>query len=259
MPRSEDHTPRGERLQKALARAGFGSRRSVERMIEAGRVKVNGQVARLGQRILPGDKVRVDGRLVPAARLRPKSTRVLAYHKPEGEVCSRRDDEGRPTVFEALPPLRGGRWVSVGRLDVNSSGLLLFTTDGELANALMHPSSRVEREYAVRVLGEVTEAMRERLLAGVELEDGRAAFETLEPAGGEGANRWYKVTLREGRNREVRRLFASQGLVVNRLIRTRYGPVALPPGLRRGRWVELDEDEVEALRAVVRSKGKDVR
>ncbi len=259
MPRSESGAPRGERLQKALARAGFGSRRSVERMIEAGRVKVNGQVARLGQRILPGDKVRVDGRLVPPARLRPKSTRVLAYHKPEGEVCSRRDDEGRPTVFEALPALRGGRWVSVGRLDINSSGLLLFTTDGELANALMHPSSRVEREYAVRVLGEVTEPMRERLLAGVELEDGRAAFETLEPAGGEGANRWYKVTLREGRNREVRRLFASQGLVVNRLIRTRYGPVALPPGLRRGRWVELDEDEVEALRAVARRKEKEER
>ncbi len=242
--------PRGERLQKALARAGFGSRRQVERMIEAGRVKVNGVSARLGQRIGPGDKVRVDGRLVPAARLRPKPPRVIAYHKPEGEVVSRVDPQGRPTVFERLPKLRGGRWVAVGRLDLNSSGLLLFTTSGDLAHALMHPATEVVREYAVRVLGRLDEAARQRLLQGVELEDGPAAFDSLEEAGGEGANRWYRVTLREGRNREVRRLFASQGVVVNRLIRVRYGPVELPPRLRRGHWLELDEAEVAALSAL---------
>ncbi len=255
MPPAE--APRGERLQKALARAGYGSRRAIERMIEAGRVKVNGVPAKLGQRILPGDKVRVDGRLVPPARLRPKPPRVLAYHKPVGEICSRDDPQGRPTVFDALPKVRGGRWVAVGRLDINSAGLLLFTTSGELAHALMHPASGIEREYAVRILGRVDEATRERLLSGVMLEDGPAAFESLEEVGGEGANRWYTVRLREGRNREVRRLFASQGLVVNRLIRTRYGPIALPRGLRRGRWVELEEAEVAALQAAVAEGGQD--
>ncbi len=249
-------TSPGERLQKALARAGFGSRRQVERMIEAGRVKVNGVRAQLGQRIGPGDKVRVDGRLVPAARLRPKAARVIAYHKPEGEIVSRTDPQGRPTVFDRLPKLRGGRWVAVGRLDINSSGLLLFTTSGDLAHGLMHPRAALVREYAVRVLGRLDEAMRERLLQGVMLDDGPAAFESVEEAGGEGANRWYRVTLREGRNREVRRLFASQGLVVNRLIRVRYGPVELPPRLRRGHWRELDEVQVAALQALVEAAGE---
>lgn len=235
-----------EKLQKILARAGLGSRRQIERWIEEGRLTVDGRPAYLGQRIVPWQSVALDGRLVPLERLVPKS-RVLLYHKPEGEVCTRTDPEGRPTVFERLPPLRAGRWIAIGRLDVNSSGLLLFTDDGELAHRLMHPSSRIEREYAVRVFGEVDNAMLARLIEGVQLEDGPARFESVRFAGGSGANRWYHVVLKEGRKREVRRLWEALGVRVSRLIRVRYGPVRLPRRLRLGKWMELDREQRAAL------------
>ncbi len=234
-----------ERLQKVLARAGLGSRREIEIWIKAGQVTVNGSVARLGDRIVETDRVHVRDKPV---RLRTEQRRrALAYHKPQGEVTTRDDSEGRPTVFAHLPALSGGRWIVVGRLDIVTSGLLLFTTDGVLANKLMHPSSQVEREYAVRVRGEVSAETLARLQTGIMLEDGCARFESLIAAGGSGANRWYRVTLREGRNREIRRLWASQGVAVSRLIRTRYGPLALGRFLRPGRWRELDRDELRAL------------
>lgn len=236
-----------EKLQKVLARAGFGSRRELETWIAAGRVSINGKVAQLGDRVEPGDTLRVDGRVVPTRRQLGPRRRVLVYHKPEGEVVTRNDPEGRPTVFEKLPRARGGRWIPVGRLDVNTSGLLLVTTDGELANRLMHPSSAIEREYAVRVYGEVAPETIDRLTQGVELEDGPARFDTVVDAGGEGANHWYHVVLREGRNREVRRLWESQGVVVSRLIRVRYGPVFLNRALRQGNWQELPPHVVSAL------------
>ncbi len=238
-----------EKLQKVLARAGLGSRRAIEQWIAEGRVTVNGERAALGARIRLSDVVRVDGRrvrLAPPAAARP---RVLLYHKPVGEVCTRRDPEGRPTVFERLPRLKGGRWIPVGRLDVNTSGLLLFTDDGALAHRLMHPSTGFDREYAVRVFGEVTPEILERLRSGVMLEDGEAHFDDIVFVGGEGTNQWYHVALREGRKREVRRLWESQGLRVSRLIRVRYGRVQLPPHLRRGTWEELPESEVRWLRA----------
>jgi len=236
-----------ERLHKRLADAGLGSRREVERWIADGRVTVNGRRAQLGERAGPDDRIRVDGRPVTPAR--PAATRVLAYHKLAGEICTRADTEGRPTVFDRLPRLARGRWVGIGRLDAGSLGLLLLTNDGELAHRLMHPSAEVEREYAVRVLGEVTPEALARLRAGVELEDGRARFERIVEAGGSGANRWFHVVLHEGRTREVRRLWASQGVTVSRLMRVRYGPIRLPPWLRAGRWVELDADAVAALAA----------
>jgi 23S rRNA pseudouridine2605 synthase len=239
-----------ERLHKVLARAGFGSRRLMETWIEAGRVSINGKIAGLGDVVNPGDEVRVDGRLVQPDRLFKRVLRVIGYHKPAGKVCSRSDDQGRPTVYEDLPGARGGRWLSIGRLDFNTTGLLLFTTDGELAHRLMHPSTGVEREYAVRVLGEVKPEALERLRSGVALEDGVAKFDTITDAGGEGANRWYHVTLHEGRNREVRRLWESQGLTVSRLTRVRYGPLSLPRDQRAGRWWELEPAEVDALLAV---------
>ena len=235
-----------------LARLGLGSRRQLETWIEAGRVSVNGKRAKLGDRVSARDLIRVDGRRVAQPgreAYRGPRPRVIAYHKPPGEVTTRRDPEGRPTVYQALPRLRSGRWVPVGRLDINTAGLLLFTTDGELAHHLMHPSSAVTREYAVRVFGKVSRDVLERLRAGVELEDGVGRFEIVEDAGGEGANHWYRVTLTEGRNREVRRLWESQGVQVSRLIRTGYGPVGLPRRLRLGRWEELGERELEALRA----------
>jgi 23S rRNA pseudouridine2605 synthase len=238
-----------ERLHKVLARAGMGSRRLMEQWIEQGRVSINGSIAGVGDSVKPGDQVRVDGRLVPADRLFKRQIRVIGYHKPAGKVCSRVDEQGRPTVFEDLPNARGGRWVSIGRLDFNTTGLLLFTTDGELAHRLMHPSTGVEREYAVRILGEVRPEVLERLKSGVELEDGLAKFDAITEAGGEGANRWYHVTLSEGRNREVRRLWESQGLTVSRLTRVRYGPLALPRNQRAGRWWDLEPEEVEALLA----------
>ena len=232
-----------EKLQKVLARAGLGSRREIEQWIEDGRLMVNGYPALLGTRVEPKDEVKLDGRrlkLVPESLVNRK---VLMYHKPEGEVTTRKDPEGRPTVFDRLPPMRGSRWVAIGRLDLNTSGLLLFTNDGEVANRLMHPSHEVEREYAVRILGELKPAQRKALLEGVVLEDGLAKFNSIESRGGGGSNRWYHVTLSEGRTREVRRMFESMDLVVSRLIRVRYGPVSLDPLLKQGmnRLLTLDE------------------
>ncbi len=235
-------------MQKVLAAAGLGSRREIEGWIAAGRVSVNGKPAKLGDRVQPDDRVSVDGRPVKGLeRSADTRRRVILYHKPEGELTTRKDPEGRPTVFEALPRLRGSRWVSVGRLDTNTSGLLLFTNDGALANKLMHPSAQVEREYAVRVLGQVTEEQLAALKQGVRLEDGMAAFDEITAAGGEGANRWYHVTLREGRNREVRRLWEAIGLTVSRLIRIRYGSITLPRELPRGAWRDATEEEMSAL------------
>ena len=236
-----------ERLQKLLAHAGLGSRREIETWIAAGEVSVNGQVAKLGDQASPTDVIMVRGKLVSSAA--PEVARVIAYHKPEGEVCTRSDPEGRDTVFTHLPVLRQGRWVAVGRLDLNTSGLLLFTTDGELANRLMHPSQELEREYAVRVLGEVTPAQLQAMQQGVTLEDGVAAFDRITPAGGSGANQWFHVVLREGRNREVRRLWESQELRVSRLMRLRYGPISLGTGLHSGRWRELEPAEMKQLYA----------
>ena len=238
---------RPERLQKVLAQAGIGSRREMEEWIAAGRISVNGVTARLGQSVAPTDKIKIGGRLVNVRFTTTKTPRVVMYHKPEGEIVSRDDPEGRPSVFAALPRIRGGRWIAVGRLDINTSGLLLFTTSGELANQLMHPSSELVREYAVRVLGELARETQQRLLDGVDLEDGPASFASIEEAGGEGANRWVRVTLFEGRTREVRRLVEAGGCTVSRLIRIRYGPVALPPQLKRGQVRELEEGEVRAF------------
>lgn len=229
-----------------LAEAGFGSRREIEEWISAGRIQVNNEPAQLGQRLSPGDRVRVNGRIVKL-RFAPRLPRVLVYHKPEGELVTRDDPSGRATVFDALPPIRGGRWIAVGRLDINTEGLLLFTTSGELANRLMHPRHGLEREYAVRVVGELSDAQRNELLKGVQLEDGPARFNTLEDAGGMGSNHWYRVSLGEGRNREVRRMFEAVGVMVSRLLRVRYGPIRLPPQLRRGMIHELPRFEVQAL------------
>jgi len=225
-----------EKLQKVLARAGHGSRREIETIIEAGRVSVDGKIATLGDRveIVPGLKIRIDGHLISVKESAEQICRVLAYYKPEGELCTRNDPEGRPTVFDRLPKLRGARWIAVGRLDVNTCGLLLFTTDGELANRLMHPSREVEREYAVRVFGEVDENKIRDLSRGVQLEDGPAAFKTIKFTGGEGINQWYNVTLTEGRNREVR-----------------YGDILLPKGLPRGGYTELDLTQTNYLRELV--------
>lgn len=240
-----------EKLQKVLARSGVGSRREMESWISAGRVTIDGKVATLGDRVLPTQAVRVDGHPVKLAAETDQICRVIAYHKPEGEICSRTDPEGRPTVFDRLPKMRGARWIAIGRLDINTSGLLLFTTDGELANRLMHPKFEVEREYAVRVFGEVTDAMIQKLRTGVELEDGKAAFKKIKASGGEGINKWFNVTLTEGRNREVRRMWESQGAVVNRLIRVRYGDLMLPKHLPAGGYTEYALEEVNYLRKIV--------
>lgn len=237
-----------ERLQKVLARAGYGSRRQIEAWITAGRITVNERPAELGITVDATDKICIDGKPVSvAASLGGAIPRTLIYHKPVGELTTRSDPEGRSTVFDQLPGLKTARWIAVGRLDMNTAGLLLLTTDGELAHRLMHPSSEIEREYAVRVLGKVDATALARLLDGVMLDDGRAAFSTLRDAGGSGANHWYHVTLKEGRNREVRRLWESQGVQVSRLIRVRFGPIALPRGLRPGRHRELTRQEVVAL------------
>ena len=237
-----------EKLQKVLARAGHGSRREMEAWIAAGRVSIDGEIANLGDRVESDAKIRIDGRAISLKSAEDVICRVLAYHKPEGEICSRKDPEGRPTVFDRLPKVRDSRWVAVGRLDINTSGLLLFTSDGELANRLMHPSNEVEREYAVRTFGEVPEATVQRLRTGVMLEDGPAQFDTIKAAGGEGMNQWWHVSLREGRNREVRRLWESQEVQVSRLIRVRYGMVELPKSLPRGGWIELPIEQVNYLR-----------
>jgi 23S rRNA pseudouridine2605 synthase len=222
----------------------------MEAWIAAGRVSIDGEIANLGDRVEADVKVRIDGRAISLKSADEVICRVLAYHKPEGEICSRKDPEGRPTVFQRLPNMRDSRWVAVGRLDINTSGLLLFTSDGELANRLMHPSNEVDREYAVRTFGEVPEAAVHRLRNGVTLEDGPAQFDSIKPAGGEGINQWWHVTLREGRNREVRRLWESQEVQVSRLIRIRYGMVELPKSLPRGGWLELPLDQVNYLRQV---------
>lgn len=237
----------GEKLQKVLARMGLGSRREVEAWIAAGRVLVNGETAVLGCRVDSLDQITLDGRPLKRDLNTEVVRRVLIYNKPEGEVCTRDDPEGRPTVFERLPRLKQGRWINIGRLDINTTGLLLFTTDGELANRLMHPSWQMDREYAVRVMGEVDEAMLERLKTGVMLEDGPARFTDVVASGGEGINRWFHVCLLEGRNREVRRLWESQGVRVNRLKRVRFGPVFLGPELPVGRWREMDQREIDTL------------
>ena len=243
----------GERLQKVLAAAGLGSRREIEGWIAQGRVTVNGKPAKLGDRVQPSDRVSVDGRAVRGLEHSGDTRRrVILYHKPEGELTTRKDPEGRPTVFEALPRLRGSRWVSVGRLDTTTSGLLIFTNDGELANKLMHPSAEVEREYAVRVLGKVSDEQLLALKRGVRLDDGMAKFDDIQEAGGEGANHWYHVTLKEGRNREVRRLWDAIGLTVSRLIRIRYGSMSLPRNLPRGAWRDATEEEVSALLEVAK-------
>ncbi|MFT5720285.1 MAG: 23S rRNA pseudouridine2605 synthase [Motiliproteus sp.] len=236
-----------EKLQKVLARAGIGSRREMERWIESGRVLVGGKVATLGDRVGADVELMVDGRPVNLSRSVASEGRVILYNKPVGEICTRNDPEGRPTVFEKLPKLNGGRWISVGRLDINTSGLLLFTTDGELANKLMHPSSQIDREYAVRVHGEVTEDMVKRLREGVSLEDGMARFSDVQHFDGAGSNQWYHVTLMEGRNREVRRLWESQDVEVSRLKRVRYGCIFIPKQVSAGQWVELGQKELDDL------------
>lgn len=235
------------KLQKLLAQAGLGSRRNMEQWISAGRITVNDVTARLGARVGERDVVKVDGRVLQATAPAARLPQVLIYHKPEGEIVSRDDPAGRPSVFEKLPRLRGAKWVAVGRLDFNSCGLLVFTTSGELANRMMHPSHGLEREYAVRVLGKLTEEQIERLRSGVRLDDGVARCDSVEPGGGEGANRWYRIVLKEGRNRIVRRMFETLGLKVSRLMRVRFGPVALPPRLRRGQLQELAPAEVRQL------------
>lgn len=244
---SKSSPPPGERLQKVLANAGMGSRREIEGWITAGRVEVNGEPAQLGQRVIPSDAIKVDGRKVSVKRLEPPEREVLVYNKPEGELVTRKDPEGRRTVFDQLPKLKHGRWIPVGRLDINSSGLLLLTTDGELANQLMHPSRQVEREYAVRVMGEVTQEQLEELVHGVELEDGPARFEEIVESGGDGINRWYHVVIMEGRQREVRRMWEAVGAKVNRLKRVRYGSVMLESALKVGRWRHLSDREIDEL------------
>ena len=242
---SKEPSRTGEKLQKVLARAGIGSRREMERWIEAGRVAVNGKTAKLGDRVDDRARLAVDGRALETAPA--QETRCILYHKPPGEVCSRSDPEGRRTVFGRLPSVKTGRWISIGRLDFNTSGLLLFTTDGELANALMHPSSNIEREYMVRVLGDVTQDMLQRMVEGVTLEDGVARFADIQDGGGDGVNRWYYVVLMEGRNREVRRLWESQGLTVSRLKRVRYGNVFIPSKVKQGHWVEMERGDIKSL------------
>ncbi|WP_027859491.1 23S rRNA pseudouridine(2605) synthase RluB [Marinobacterium jannaschii] len=246
----------GEKLHKVLARSGFGSRREMERWIEAGRISLNGSVATLGDRVTAADAVQVDGSEAKLVFEKEAPRRVLIYNKPVGEICTRHDPEGRPTVFDHLPPLKDGRWITVGRLDINTSGLLIFTTDGELANAMMHPSAQIDREYAVRVLGNVDDTMLKRLTEGVLLEDGMARFTDVQFFDGEGANKWFHCVVMEGRNREVRRLWESQEVQVSRLKRVRFGPLFLPSEVRAGTWKELPVKEVEGLAKTLDLKPK---
>ncbi|MBE0368314.1 23S rRNA pseudouridine(2605) synthase RluB [Pseudoalteromonas sp. MMG013] len=241
-----------EKLQKVLARAGVGSRREMEKYIDANRVSVDGKVAKLGDRVEEDALIRVDGHIVKIEQEVDRICRVVMYHKPEGELCTRKDPEGRRTVFDRLPRIDGERWIAIGRLDINTSGLLLFTNDGELANRLMHPKYEVEREYSARVFGEVTNETLRTLTKGVELEDGHAKFLNIKPMGGEGINKWFNVMLTEGRNREVRRLWQSQDVEVSRLIRIRYGKLELNKRLPQGGWEELELADVNYLRKSVR-------
>lgn len=244
----EDTAPRiEERLHKVLAQAGLGSRRALEERIGQGLVKVNGEIAKTGQSVSSGDRIELDGKTFVATVL-TEPTSVLIYNKPEGQVTTREDPEGRPTIFEALPRLKGARWIAVGRLDMNTTGLLLLTTDGELANALMHPSNAIEREYVCRIPGEVPDNVVDRLARGVALEDGPAKFETIERINASGSHSWFQVVVTEGRNREVRRLWESQGHQVSRLKRVRYGDVTLPRLLKRGHCVEMEAEQVEKIR-----------
>ncbi|CAA6803236.1 MAG: Ribosomal large subunit pseudouridine synthase B (EC [uncultured Thiotrichaceae bacterium] len=236
-----------ERIQKILARAGYGSRREVESWIKKGDITVNGQTATLGQKITESAKVVLRGQKLRLSTKLKTTPRVLMYHKPVGQICTRDDPERRETVFDKLPKLSSGRWISIGRLDINTDGLLLFSNDGDLANKLMHPSSEVEREYAVRILGKVDPDMLKRMRDGVELEDGKASFDTIKFKGGEGANQWYHVTLKEGRNREVRRLWESQGLTVSRLRRVRYGDIELDRRLRAGNYEDMPARRMRKL------------
>jgi len=247
-----------ERLQKILANTGLGSRRQLEALIADGGVRLNGQTAKLGDKATLDDDLVVDGRFYRVVSEDKSARRVILYHKPVGEVTSRKDPEGRRTVFDRLPNLHNNRWVSVGRLDINTLGLLLLTSDGQLANALMHPSSEIEREYAVRINGKVSDEMIERLRQGVELDDGLAKFDRLVDEGGEGVNRWFRVSVREGRNRLVRRLWESQDMQVSRLIRTRYGPVSLPKWLPRGKVHEMVPKDVEELAKIAKLPSKPV-
>jgi 23S rRNA pseudouridine2605 synthase len=240
-----------EKLQKVLANKGLGSRRAMEKWIDEGRVKVNDRVAKLGDRVEQDDRIVVDGKPIGRVDSRSVDHRTILYNKPQGEICSRSDPEGRVTVFDQLPELKNQRWISIGRLDISTSGLLLFTTDGELANRLMHPSFTVEREYAVRVMGKVEDFMLERLRAGVQLDDGMARFSDIRRGGGSGVNHWFYVVLMEGRNREVRRLWESQNLVVSRLKRVRYGNVFIPSRVKAGYWTDLGGKETEELYGMV--------
>jgi len=239
-----------EKLQKVLARAGLGSRREIETWIKNGRVRVNRHIATIGERVSHVDEIRVDGRKISLSVFIPPR-QVLCYYKPTGEICTRHDPEKRKTVFEHLPPPKHGRWISIGRLDLNTAGLLLLTTDGELAHRLMHPSYNIEREYAVRILGIVDQEMLKRLHDGIQLDDGFASFKQIINAGGDGANHWYHVTLKEGRKHEVRRLWESQSVTVSRLIRIRFGPILLPKGLRTGHSIELDNQAQSVLLQLV--------
>lgn len=247
--------PDAPKLQKVLAQSGVGSRRDIEAWIADGKVEVNGEPAHIGQRVVHGDRIAINGKPVKV-RIAPPLPRILAYHKPVGEIVTFNDPEGRPTVFRSLPKLPMGKWLSVGRLDINTEGLLLFTNSGDLANQLMHPRFGVEREYAVRTLGTLEDEQKAKLLAGVEVDGQTAAFKSIEAAGGEGVNRWYRVVITEGRNREVRKLFDTVGLTVSRLIRVRYGNLVLPLGLKRGVWVELSGWDVKQIRRLAAPQGQ---
>ncbi|MEN9472469.1 MAG: hypothetical protein RLZZ495_558 [Pseudomonadota bacterium] len=246
-------TAESPKLHKVLAQAGMGSRLEMEQLITEGRISVNNEPAHVGQRIQYGDNIKVNGKPIHV-RIAPPPPRVIAYHKPAGEVVTHDDPQNRPTVFRRLPKLQHGKWQSVGRLDLNTEGLLLFTSSGELANNLMHPRFGLEREYAVRVLGALSKEEKQKLLDGVQLEDGIAQFGSIEEGGGEGANCWYRVTISEGRNREVRRMLESVGHAVSRLIRIRYGAMLLPRGLQRGAWMELDDADIQALMRAVQMR-----
>ncbi len=247
-----------DKLQKIMATAGIASRRESERWIQEGRVSVNGKISTIGDRASINDTIRVDGKPIRMTKPEDFKRVMIAYHKPEGEISTRKDPEGRPTIFDTLPKIRNSRWLSVGRLDFNTSGLIFFTNDGEMANKLMHPSLEIVRKYAVRVRGQVHDEMIQSLLDGVELEDGLARFESIEVAGGERSNHWFHVTLREGKNREVRRLWEAFDVQVSRLHRIQYGPFELPRALKCGRWRELTRDELadfEKITGLTSSRG----